>query len=349
LSQVPWGPEGILLAIGGGTNATFSQMNMVDVYDLSSKDWTKQSTDGPTPRYRVNPCAVVASASDGSSHNVYFFGGQNLVPYAQQKQYDDMWILTIPAFKWIQVDQKDQSVPPARAGHTCDIVGSQMVVVGGFVGDQLSCDSPGIYVFDASKLQWVTGYSAALGGFGSGNERGAYKVPESVISIVGGDGNGRATVTKPFKMPDPSGPIATGDPTQYKYTTFLPAPTVHVTTGADGSVTTTTTTPSPEIDNDNPNGPKVGAIVGGVVGGLVLLTLLLLALAYWLYRRKVSEFRYSSSVSTDFDKQDSSFHRGQRNSISNNPSVVDLNELQGEPSFWGVLLSPRRSLRVVNR
>jgi len=335
-------------------------MNMVDVYDLSSKEWTKQSTDGPTPLYRVNPCAAVASASDGSSHNVYFFGGQNLVPYARQKQYDDMWILTIPAFKWIQVDQKDQSVPPARAGHTCDIVGSQMVVVGGFVGEQLSCDSPGIYVFDTSKLQWVTGYSAALGGFASGNGggsggRGAYKVPESVISIVGGNGDGRATVTQPFRMADPSGPIATGNSAQYKYTTFLPAPAA--------------TGPSPGAGDATPNGPKVGAIVGGVVGGLVFLVSLLFALAYWLYRRKVSELRRDSLASPGFDRPDSLLRQKGLSSGSggwrnNNPNVVDLNELQGkplnelqgeplnelpgEPSFWGALLSPRRSQRVVN-
>ena len=112
-------------------------------------------TDGPMPLYRVNPCAFVGSAPDGSSHNIYFFGGQNLVPYKEQKQYDDMYILTVPAFKWILVDQSKQAVPPARAGHTCDIVGSQIIVAGGYTDPNLSCDSPGIYVFDARDRKSV--------------------------------------------------------------------------------------------------------------------------------------------------------------------------------------------------
>ena len=337
MSQVPWGPEGILLAIGGSAGTAVPPISTINVYDLSSKKWTKQSTDEPAPQYRFDPCAAVASAPDGSSHNVYFYGGQNLLP---QKQLDDMWILTIPAFKWIQVDQRDQPAPRARSGHTCDIVGSQMVVIGGTIDDD-DCDSPGIFVFDASKLQWMPGYSAALGGFGSGNGgssgggqsgsggRGAYKVPESIISVIGGNGDGGATVTEPFQTADPSGPIATGNPTQYKYTTFLPAPTFP---------------PSADL-----NGPKVGGIVGGVVGGLALV-FFLFALAYWLYRRKVSALRHKNLFSTNFDRQDSVLHRRGFLSSSNgkNPSAVDLNELQGEPSFWGVLLSPRRSLKVVN-
>ena len=91
----------------------------------------------------------------GSSYQVHLYGGQNLVPAGQQIQYDDMWILSVPSFQWIQVDTSSQSNPAARAGHTCNVMDGQMVVVGGYVGTQLSCDSPGTYVFDLSKLQWV--------------------------------------------------------------------------------------------------------------------------------------------------------------------------------------------------
>jgi len=345
-------------------------MNVIDIYDLGSKKWTKQSTDGPTPKYRVNPCAVVASAPDGSSHNVYFFGGQNLVPYAQQLQYDDMYILTIPAFKWIKVDMKDQAVPPARAGHTCDIVGSQLIVIGGYTGQELSCDAPGFYVFDASKLQWTTSYSAEAGGYGSknSNKKGGmntYRVPQAVIDVVGGNGDGGATITKPMKQADPDSPIVTADAHDYKYTTYISGPTIAVSTAPDGTVTTSTVTPNP--DSNGGGGPNIGAIIGGVIGGIVIVVLILLGGAFWLYKRKIRELRASAGRvgpaaggykkggevglmadnrhDTIAELPGDAIHRQHRD---NNGSSTDLNEMQGEPTFWGVLLSPRRSLRVVN-
>src|SRR5438034_2148007 len=139
-------------------------MNIIDVYDIATSTWYKQATSGTTPEIRVNPCAVAASAADGSSTQVYLYGGQNLIPYGNQIQYDDMWILTIPSFTWIKVDTNNQAVPPARAGHSCDIWNSQIVVTGGYVGQDLSCDSPGIYVFDASELKWKNKYVALGGG-----------------------------------------------------------------------------------------------------------------------------------------------------------------------------------------
>jgi len=82
-------------------------MNVIDVYDIANSIWYKQATSGPTLKYRVNPCAVAASAADGSSTHVYMFGGQNLLPDGSQTQYNDMWILTIPSFIWIQIDTGD--------------------------------------------------------------------------------------------------------------------------------------------------------------------------------------------------------------------------------------------------
>ncbi|KAI7229559.1 kelch repeat protein [Hortaea werneckii] len=159
-----FGDQGILLALAGGTNDTFTQMNNIDVYDIARSTWYKQSTSGPTPEIRVNPCAVIAAAPDGSSYNIYMFGGQRLQPYGSQEQYDDMWILTLPSFTWIEVDMSGQSVPYGRSGHSCNIWDAQMVMVGGYVGDQLSCESPGIYVFDLSNCQWVQEFTALSAG-----------------------------------------------------------------------------------------------------------------------------------------------------------------------------------------
>ncbi|KAK0932738.1 hypothetical protein LTR29_015696 [Friedmanniomyces endolithicus] len=168
LVYVPgFGAEGILLALAGGTNVTYTQMNNIDVYDIASSTWYKQATSGPSPTIRVNPCAAMAAAPDGSSYNIYMFGGQNLTPYGNQSQFDDMWILTLPSFTWIEVDQSKQSVPYGRSGHTCNVWDGQMVMVGGYVGDQLTCDSPGVYVFDMSNTQWVQQFTALSPGASS--------------------------------------------------------------------------------------------------------------------------------------------------------------------------------------
>jgi hypothetical protein len=59
-----FGESGILLSLAGGTNVTFTQMNIIDVYDIANSTWYRQSTSGPTPGIRVNPCAVVAAAAE---------------------------------------------------------------------------------------------------------------------------------------------------------------------------------------------------------------------------------------------------------------------------------------------
>ena len=101
------------------------------------------------------------------------FGGQRLQPYGSQEQYDDMWILTLPSFSWIEVDMSEQSVPYGRSGHSCNIWDGQMVMVGGYVGDQLSCESPGIYVFDLSNCQWVQEFTALSPGKDGGSPSSA--------------------------------------------------------------------------------------------------------------------------------------------------------------------------------
>lgn len=92
LVYVPgWGPGGILLGLGGGivtnndTADAFSSMTTIDVYDIASSQWYHQETSGDEiPQVRVNPCAVVFSAPDASSFNVYMYGGQNLLPAGEQ-------------------------------------------------------------------------------------------------------------------------------------------------------------------------------------------------------------------------------------------------------------------------
>jgi hypothetical protein len=395
LVYVPgYGESGIILGLAGGTNATFTQMNVIDVYDIAASTWYKQSTSGPTPEIRVNPCAVALSAADGSSTQVYMYGGQNLLPYGEQIQYDDVWILTIPSFTWIKVDTSDQSTPPARAGHTCHVWNSQMVVVGGYVGQDLSCDSPGIYVFNTSALAWQNDYftlsdedgdnlnrqpaqrkdaSALQGSYG-------YMVPAKVQSVIGGNAVGSATITAPAQTPL-GGPMATGSAITY------------TVTGSDGSVVTETSAPTTQTGSSSSgsSGPNTGAIIAGVLAGVFGALAIYLGFCAWLYRKQLKLYKNHVAMSqqqtltgggaaflgvpgkqnekslTSSDRTRTSDQRSRESNSRGrtgappvpygagpmgagtaNSSTEDLLAGQ-EPSFLGVFLNPRRSLRVVNR
>ncbi|KAF2195166.1 hypothetical protein K469DRAFT_743799 [Zopfia rhizophila CBS 207.26] len=427
LLYVPgFGDEGILLGLAGGTNKSFTQMNVIDVYDIAKSTWYKQTTSGKMPEYRVNPCAVVAAAADGSSYNVYMFGGQNLLPYGEQKQKDDMWILSIPSFTWIPVDMDKQSIPYARAGHSCHVWDGQMIVVGGYVGQDLSCDSPGIYVFNMSSLKWESQFTALTGeralrtwngkSDDSGNplaqqanQRGfdskaglegsyGYDVPPAVQSVIGGKETGGATLTAPVSTPT-SGPLATGRPIAY------------TVTGPNGAIITETAAASAADGGGGGGGPNVGAIVAGTIAGVFAIVAAYFAFCAWIYRKQVKIWKNHAAMAqrraanaekdgpfvggaTVTSSGKNSSERNQRDTFTSTTSTSaansgawrsdeggtaytgagDLPEARGgtdalgrrssaesstddllagqEPTFWGtrgVLLNPRRSLRVINR
>jgi len=236
------------------------------------------------------------------------FGGQNLQPFKSQTQYDDMWILSIPSFTWIPVNMSSQSVPYARAGHTCHIWDGQMIVVGGYVGQELSCDSPGIYVFNTSSLTWsdqftaLTGERALQGYTGKSedtgnplaqqaNQRGfdskaglegsyGYQVPPLVQSVIGGKETGGATLTAPVQTPT-DGPLKTGQPITYTLT------------GPNGAIVTETTTlPAPSSGN----GKNIGAIIAGTVAGVFAVIAAYFAFCAWIYRKRVKIWKSHAAM-----------------------------------------------------
>ncbi|KAK4943459.1 hypothetical protein LTR10_016950 [Elasticomyces elasticus] len=411
LVYVPgYGKSGILIGLGGGTNATLNQMNIIDVYDIGSSTWYKQATSGSTPQIRVNPCAVAVSAPDGSSTQVHMYGGQNLIPYGNQTQLDDMWILTIPSFTWIEVDTSNQATPGARAGHSCNIWNAQMVVVGGYVGADLSCDSPGIYVFNTSSLSWQNQYNALVSTDTLNRQKAqqkdsaalqgsyGYSVPAQVQSVIGGDALGAATVTAPAESAT-QGPLATGSPLTYSVT-GSGGSTATGTAGSSSSTSGSTSSNNGNGSDDkgSSGGSNIGAIVAGVIAGLLAVLASYLGFCVWLYRKQLRIYknhmdmaqrqhlsddpRYIGATGailpgysdkSQSDSRNSGDNRSANGSnksgpranplSTNNPyrnvpggagtataasSTEDLMAGQ-EPSFLGVVLNPRRSLRVVNR
>lgn len=315
-----WGPGGVLLGLGGGvvgnheTTDAYSSMTTIDVYDIASSLWYHQETSGDEkPQVRVNPCAVVFSAPDASSFNIYMYGGQNLLPVGEQRQYTDVWILTIPSFTWIKIDAKGNE-PPARAGHSCAARDGQIVVVGGYIGEEVPCEQPGIYAFDASNLAWQSSFNAAdhaadanvdntvlAGSYG-------YRVPDPVQSVIGGSSDGGATATQPASGPATDGPFKTGVP-----------PVFTVTATASGSTATVT---SPGGDNTGPSdgngggggshsnsdsGRRGGTIAAGVIAGFAGLLALYLGFCAWLYRRQVRAYKRHMAISNGYEQDDEDF------------------------------------------
>lgn len=172
MSYIPqYGEHGILILIGGTFKqsdvlndeylSNFVSMSQVDVFDIdayyrhneSYSGWYALNVTGDIPNPRAEFCVVMISAPDNTSHNIYLYGGigENNVTF------DDIYVLSIPSFEWTQVYGPGQS---PRYRHTCHIVGSTMITVGGQTPDA-DCDweSEGVGVLDMSSMIWGSVYT----------------------------------------------------------------------------------------------------------------------------------------------------------------------------------------------
>jgi len=280
-----WGIDGVVLSIAGGRNdtETLEPMNIIEVYDVQTSQWYRQPTDGQAPNGRINACITTTAAADGSSFNIHMFGGQSVG--ANPTLYNDMWILSVPAFTWIEVPTSI-SAPSPRAGHTCDLWDGQMIVVGGTVTKDLACDSPGVYIFNTSALEWSRTFTALSGDDNpfsqQYNQRGAtkdsglkgsygYKVPSPIIAKIGGDANGLATVTVPL----------VGQAT-WAHTTSVSYNTASLTA---------TATPVALLPAKSSGGTNIGAAIAGAVAGFFFLIAVYLAFCALVYRHQIAAYK----------------------------------------------------------
>jgi hypothetical protein len=185
----------------GGKRHDIGQMESMHralVYDSATGSWYNQvltgDDGGDIPDSRWNFCAVVASAPDDSSHNIYVYGGES--PNSGPNAHSDMWILSVPSFRWVCVDVDS----PACKSLGCTVVGQRHMLTYGGVpsgveeGDNDPCDQEnyGLRLFDMSNLTWTTQYngSAATG-------EHACTVPKTVYNAIDGNEQGSATQTAP--------------------------------------------------------------------------------------------------------------------------------------------------------
>jgi len=253
-------------------------MRTIDIYDVDSKKWYQQSTkDGPSTRARG--CAVVGTAADRSSFNIYYYGGFDGIHPANDF-YDDVWVLSLPSFTWTQLSNGTSL--HARAGHKCFMpYPDQMMVFGGYPptpGALPSClDKGPIVLYNITSGQWLDSYDPA--------KYGKYAVHEKVYSAIGGDASGGATKTKPASGWDTA---ALGDVFATKYdtskiTTYWPYKSA-------------TPTGRPDLpQQDGGSSSKKNVIIPAVVVPVVALIGAGLV-AFWCMRRRR---RGGSSVSKD--------------------------------------------------
>jgi hypothetical protein len=201
------GGNGLLVALSGrvydGKMTPISQdkgrllsFDTVDVFDLASyltnpKSnglWYAQPTSGEVPPARIESCTVIASAPDNSTHNIYMYGGWD--PTGNEtKWYDDVYVLSLPSFTWIKLFQAESP----RYGHTCHIIGRQLLTIGGNnirqnVTGRCDWETESIAVLDLPTVTWGSVFNASAG---------TYELSNTMVGKLGGTPNGAAPRRSP--------------------------------------------------------------------------------------------------------------------------------------------------------
>ncbi|RPA84163.1 hypothetical protein BJ508DRAFT_412880 [Ascobolus immersus RN42] len=289
------GDEGMLVVLGGATSSRAEDgisFKDILVYDIATKEWFNQSASfpepkngiaQPTPRPRREFCAVAASAPDGSSHNVYVYGGRAAYKVEGREFAPFMgenWVLSIPSFTWTQLPATPFNTQVDLA---CGKVGQKYMfaftnnpVVNGKVlaGNERECTGKLDYqLLDLSAGDWTREYKA-------GQE---YTVPKAIYSKIGGDEKGGATLVTPkggfvndamtdlFKIKRSDGAVQGGS------------------SNSDGSSSPGSSSAS--------KGMSGGAIAGIVIGAIAAFALV--AVILFLVRKKKRNAR--KTVNSDSD------------------------------------------------
>lgn len=292
-------------------------MSTIDIYDVASQKWYRQKTHGG-PDQRTRGCAVVATAQDGSSFNIYYYGGYDGVSQKTEPFSDDVWVLSLPSFTWVKLAS---STAEGRAGHKCVTpYPDQMLVIGGYLspgnGLVTSCLRETIRVFNLSTGKWLDRYDPAV--------YSDYTVPTAVYEKIGGSGTGGATVTSPSPSWDATelaGIFASQYPMS-KIKAYYPYPSV-------GPVNNTNPdAPLPPAGGGGGGGlPSYLPPVLGVVLGLVFLTMVAVLILLWRRRRLLRSGGTMSEAGTEDTNKHriTSWLRGQPSEVKA-PTVTTASE-----------------------
>lgn len=140
----------------------------------------------PVPR--TGACNWVVAAPDNSTFQIFMYSGARID--GSYKILRDLWVLSIPSFQWIQIDdgtvgprEPDTTHPLGREGHTCNLIENSMMIM--FGGRELPnfsrpCETTAIYAYDLNKLSWVETFDPEVAAQ-------PYNVSKAVYSVIGGE------------------------------------------------------------------------------------------------------------------------------------------------------------------
>ncbi|RPA87397.1 hypothetical protein BJ508DRAFT_410170 [Ascobolus immersus RN42] len=249
MSFSQFGKNGTVISMGGLGFRGLISYDIASVYDIASETWYRVSLSGPRPDKRIGQCSVSISAPDGSSHQIFVYGGFD----PNGSGHDDIYVLSIPSFSWQKVwAGEDKKL--ARTAMACTTVGKSMVVLGGtVVNNRSNCEErPARTVFDLTELKW--------------NEDGKVDpdADYSVADVIMKNIEGR---TEPV-----------GGWTRDGLKEVFALKSKDTSPGNDSGRDEPASGGGPQPSDDGDGGSK-GAIIGGVVGGIIGA----LAIAFLLY------------------------------------------------------------------
>lgn len=190
----------------------------MDIYDIQTGFWFRQQTFGipDIPTGRSDICIVHVAAPDNSSYNIYMVAGRP--GYKQYLATEEIWVLTLPTFQWILVYTRPDgkygmsaliaplpqyvrlcsllTLSPRNLGHTCHVIGENLVVIGGMQTQtdgedvQTCSDTMPADIFNLASQNYTGLYDI----------QGASRippVPSQVASAIGGTSSGGAKVKAP--------------------------------------------------------------------------------------------------------------------------------------------------------
>ncbi|OQD92534.1 hypothetical protein PENSOL_c040G01094 [Penicillium solitum] len=299
LVWVPVSESGVLVAIGGvvepiqflkstSTRTEESKrisptfMETVSVFDVGSRTWYLQNTTGDIPPQLTEFCSVLASAADGSSHNIYIYGGYDGLDLSANPS-DDVYILSLPSFKWVKAYNGTNT--HSRSGHRCiKVYPDQMLAVGGQHVDPTHCLEGGVIVnFNLNTLSFEDKYDPTIWS--------EYKVPDVVTKQIGGNSDGGASTTAPTSWTNSS--LAGIFDKNYTKTieTYWP----YNSTSGNSSTGSST--------QDHNGGGGFPGWAGGVIGAVLGLLIIAILAGLWFYRRRQRQRKSAEGKSEAADAE----------------------------------------------
>ncbi|KAI7759045.1 hypothetical protein LZL87_010040 [Fusarium oxysporum] len=251
------GASGLLVFMGGAKvkmpafrNASEPvSFTNITIFDPSSKAWYYQRTSGVSPDPRIDFCSMGVQGQN-NTYEIFIYGGWNIWN-DKTKAFGDVWVLSLPAFKWFKADIDG----PKRGMHGCALIGKrQMVSIGGnnWGKDEGWIDkdpwTQGIGILDLPSMAWSSEYDA---------DAEDYESPKVVKDWYQNGDEVKWDNDDVAKL-------------------FVSMPS-----------TTPRSTDGPKFDSfsDDSSPTPVGAIAGGVVGGVAAIAALV-GVWLWIRRRK---------------------------------------------------------------